>query len=219
MIRPLVPLACLALLVSGCGKSAPADPAAAGENKAAAQNVAASQEPLPDIVRVRIETEAGAIVIALDAKRAPVTTRNFLRYAQEGRFDGTEFYRAARTRGRDGRGFVQGGIRRDYQRMLPPIAHEPTNQTGLRHEAGAISMARTEPGNAMGEFFITASAMPSMDARAGEPGYAAFGRVVEGMDVVRHILASPTVADAGRGAMRGQMLERPVRIVRARHVD
>jgi peptidyl-prolyl cis-trans isomerase A (cyclophilin A) len=78
-------------------------------------------------------------------------------------------------------------------------------------------MARTEDGaGAMGEFFILTSKMPSMDAKGDKEGYAAFGRVVEGMDVVRGILAAPTVENAGRGAMRGQMLEKPVRIVTAR---
>jgi peptidyl-prolyl cis-trans isomerase A (cyclophilin A) len=110
---------------------------------------------------------------------------------------------------------------------LPPIAHEPTSRTGLRHSDGTISMARLEPGSAMGDFFIVAGAMPSMDAGNRRPssgnndtqGYAAFGRVVEGMDVVRRILAGSTVANAGSGAMRGQMLERPVRIVRAVRAD
>jgi peptidyl-prolyl cis-trans isomerase A (cyclophilin A) len=71
----------------------------------------------------------------------------------------------------------------------------------------------------MGEFFITASAMPAMDAKGEEPGYAAFGRVEEGMDTVRKILAAPTVPNAGRGAMRGQMLEKPVAIVSAKRVE
>ena len=181
---------------------------------------ARAPEPLPDSVTVRLETEAGPIVVALDAKRAPATTANFVRYVEEGRFDGTSFYRAAPTKGQPGRGFIQGGIRRNYRRMLPPIAHEPTSKTGLRHEAGTISMARSEEGaGAMGDFFITASAMPAMDAKAGEPGYAAFGRVVEGMDTVRRILAAPTVPNAGRGAMKGQMLERPVRILSAKRVE
>lgn len=121
-------------------------------------------------------------------------------------------------KGAPGRGLIQGGIRRNYRRMLPPIAHEPTSRTGLKHEAGTISMARSEPGNAMGEFFITTAAMPTMDARGAEPGFAAFGKVVEGMDVVRRILAAPTVPDAGRGAMRGQMIREPVRIVSAKRM-
>ena len=224
MIRRLSSIAWLALLVAGCGEIAPAEQsngAAATANDAEAR----APEPLPDMVRVRLETEAGPILVALDARRAPVTAANFVRYVDEKRFDGTSFYRAAPTRGADGaplagRGFIQGGIRRNYRRMLPPIAHEPTSRTGLRHEAGTISMARAEEGaGAMGEFFITASAMPAMDAKGDEQGYAAFGRVVEGMDVVRRILAAPTVADAGRGAMRGQMLAKPVRIVRAQRVE
>ena len=110
---------------------------------------------------------------------------------------------------------------------LPPIAHEPTSRTGLRHVDGTISMARLEPGSAMGDFFIVSGAIPSMDQGNRRPGsgnndnqgYAAFGRVTEGMDVVRRILAGGTIENAGAGAMRGQMLERPVRIVRATRVD
>ena len=203
------------LLLSACGGEAPAPKA----EPAAKTEQAKAPEPLPDVVRVRLETGEGPIVVALDAKKAPVTAANFVRYAEEGRFDGTSFYRAAPTKGAaPGRGFIQGGIRRDYKRMLPPIAHEPTSKTGLRHEEGTISMAKTETG-AMGEFFITTAPMPSMDAKAGDDGYAAFGKVVEGMDVVRRILASPTVKDAGRGAMRGQMLAKPVPIVSAKRIE
>jgi peptidyl-prolyl cis-trans isomerase A (cyclophilin A) len=220
MIRPLAWLACLALLASGCGDTAPADGSAAGNASSPAGNVAAPPAAAQaDVVRVRLETEAGAIVLALDAKRAPLTTANFLRYVDQGRLDGTDFYRASRTQGAgEGRGFIQGGIHRNYRLMLPPVAHEPTSATDLKHEAGTISMARGDPGSATGEFFITASAMPAMDAQGSDPGYAAFGRVAEGMDVVRRILAAPTAADAGRGAMRGQMIEKPVRIVGARRM-
>jgi peptidyl-prolyl cis-trans isomerase A (cyclophilin A) len=151
---------------------------------------------------------------------------NFVQYAEEGRFDRASFYRAAVSKNSHGepvkgRGFIQGGIQRNHRLMLAPIAHEPTSGTGLRHEAGTISMARSaETGvGAMGEFFILTAAMPFMDAKGDKVGYAAFGKVVEGMDVVRSILSAPTAANAGRGAMRGQMLEKPVRIVRARRVE
>ena len=221
MTRRLTLLACL-LLLSSCGGGSPDDTSAkdiASGASSVVQAKSARPEPLPDIVQVRLETGAGPILLELDAKRAPITTANFVRYVDEQRLDGTNFYRAAPTKGATGRGFIQGGIRRNYRRMLPPIEHEPTSRTGLRHEAGAISMARSEDGaGAMGEFFILTSAMPSMDAGPDKPGYAAFGRVKEGMDVVRKILASPTVPNAGRGAMRGQMLADPVPIVRARRL-
>ena len=208
-------LAAIALLAS-CG-----DNAAAPNNGTAERATAPKAEaPAPDRARVRISTDMGDIIVLLDGRRAPVTTANFLLYADQGRFDGTTFYRAARNRTAPRRGFIQGGIRRDYRRMLPPIAHEPTSRTGLRHGEGAISMAKADGGaGAMGEFFITANPIPSMDAQGGDPGFAAFGRVVEGMDAVRRILAAPTVPNAGRGSMRGQMIERPVRILRVRRVS
>jgi len=206
-------LSAIVLGLAGCGDSPPAEPATANEAAPAAPLPA----PLPDIVRVRLETDAGPILLALDHKSAPVTTANFVRYVDEKRFDGTFFYRAARTKGATGRGFVQGGIRHSARRAFPPIAHEPSGKTGLKHVDGTVSMARAAPAGAMGDFFIiVGGAMPAMDSRPGEPGFAAFGRVEEGMDAVRDILAAPTAANAGRGPMRGQMLEKPVRIVSAR---
>jgi peptidyl-prolyl cis-trans isomerase A (cyclophilin A) len=183
---------------------------------------AAASAQRPAAPRVAIQTSAGTITVAVDTRRAPITAANFLAYVDQHRFDGTSFYRAARTKGAPSRGFVQGGIRHSYTRMLPPIAHEPTSRTGLHHVDGTISMARTTPGSAMGDFFITIGALPSMDAHPGaggdDQGFAAFGRVVAGMDVVRHILAAPTVANAGAGAMRGQMITAPVRIVTVRRM-
>jgi len=208
----------LAACSGGDGDSQP--PPNISSRPAATANKAAAATPLADKVRVRLETEAGAILLELDGKHAPITTANFLAYVDQHRFDGITFYRAARTRGAPSRGFIQGGIRRDYRRTLGPIAHEPTSRTGLRHVDGAISMARAEGGaGAMGEFFITVGAMPSMDADGEDEGFAVFGRVVEGMDVVRRILAAETVENAGRGAMRGQMIAAPVQIVRSRSAD
>jgi peptidyl-prolyl cis-trans isomerase A (cyclophilin A) len=215
MIRPFTCLALLALAASGCGKApAPDSPVPTGNEAIAAA------APLPDVVRVRLETEAGPITLALDAKRAPVTTANFVRYAVQHRFDGTYFYRAARTKGASERGFVQGGIRHSARKSFPPIEHEPTTKTGLRHVDGTVSMARAAPVGAMGDFFIiVGGAMPAMDAEGDAPGFAAFGRVEQGMEVVRRILAAPTIANAGRGPMRGQMIEKPVRIVSARRAE
>lgn len=217
MIRPLAILAFLCLGLAGCDNGAPGDNAALGNEAANGQASAPPRPaaPLPDIVRVGLTTDAGTISLALDARHAPITTANFLAYVEQHKFDDMSFYRAARTRGSPGSGYIQGGINHIYARMLPPIAHEPTSRTGLHHVAGTISMARAAPGTAMGDFFITTSAMPAMDAHGREPGYAAFGRVTGGMDVVRHILAAPTSPTAGSGAMRGQMIAAPVRIVSA----
>jgi len=217
MIRQLASLAVAPLLLSGCGGAEPAR--APSVNGSAVVQKAAPPAPHSDRPRLAIETQAGRILVELDARRAPVTAANFLAYADQHRFDGTFFYRASRTRGAADRGFIQGGIRHDYRRMLAPIAHEPTSRTGLRHRDGTISMAHSETSGAMGDFFITVGAMPSMDAHGREPGFAAFGHVVEGMDVVRHILAAPTLANAGSGAMRGQMVAAPVPILSVRRAD
>ncbi|MEA3009107.1 MAG: peptidyl-prolyl cis-trans isomerase [Sphingomonadales bacterium] len=213
MNYPLAILAPLLLAVAGCGGSPAADPATANVEGPAPD---ARSTPLPDLVRVRLDTDAGPILIALDVKHAPVTAANFVRYVDAKKFDGTYFYRAARTKGAPGRGFVQGGIRHSARRAFPPITHEPTSATGLKHVDGTVSMARAAPVGAMGDFFIiVGGAMPDMDSKPGAPGFAAFGRVERGLDVVRYILAAPTVADGGRGPMRGQMIEKPVRILRA----
>ena len=118
-------------------------------------------------------------------------------------------------------GLIQGGTQYDPKRVLPPIAHEPTSQTGLSHTAGAISMARYAPGTATGDFSIMVSDQPSLDADPkGETddaraGFAVFGHVVSGMDVVRQIFAAPTDPDKGEGFMKGQMLAQPVTILHA----
>ena len=176
----------------------------------------------PTAVAVRMDTSEGTIVLALDAARAPVTTTNFLRYVDQKRFDGTTFYRALKVAGWPDLGFIQGGTRNDPKRVLPPISHEPTTKTGLSHQAGTISMARYALGSANGDFFITLGAMPSMDAQeSGEgdiAGFAAFGQVTEGMDVVRRILAAPTSPTEGEGVMKGQMLSPVVTISTVRRL-
>ena len=176
--------------------------------------------PAAATVPVRIETSAGPIILALETERAPVTAGNFLRYVDGKKLDGAAFYRAVKVG--TGYGLVQGGTRNDPKRTLPPIAHEPTNQTGLSHSDGAISMARAAPGTANGDFFITIGDLKSMDANPAAPGdnqgFAVFGRVTEGMDVVRRILEAPTSPTAGEGAMKGQMLAPEVKILTARRV-
>ena len=182
----------------------------------------AAEAPAPkdDLVPVAIDTSLGRIVVALDRGRAPITTANFLRYVDTHRFDGQNFYRAmhmADGKGGDG-GLIQGGITTDARKLFPPIAHEPTTQTGLHNVAGAISMANGGPGTARADFFILASDMPSLDATASDPGFAVFGHVTEGMDVVQKILASPVSPTAGEGPMKGQMLDPPIKIIKAERV-
>lgn len=173
----------------------------------------------PPIVRVRLTTSAGVIVLAIDVAHAPVTARNFLAYVDDGRLDGTRFYRAARRKGAAGLGFIQGGIDTDARRRLDPVGFEPTTRTGLRHTDGAISMARYEAlDSGTANFSLMSGASPNMDARPGSPGYAVFGRVIAGMDVVKRILAMPTWP-GGEGAMKGQLLRDRVTIVRAERLD
>jgi peptidyl-prolyl cis-trans isomerase A (cyclophilin A) len=170
-------------------------------------------------VRVRLETAAGPIVIELEMKRAPVTATNFLRYAEEKRFDGTFFYRAARRRNNPQTGLVQGGINHRVVRARLPIAHEPTSRTGLRHIEGTVSMARNAPGTAMGDFFITLGPAPYLDARQGSVGYAAFGKVVAGMPIVRKMLAAPTYPGGRSENTKGQTMIKPVPIISARRIS
>lgn len=163
--------------------------------------------PQDDLVRVALDTSAGRIVIALDAKRAPVTSANFLKYVTSGKFDGETFYRAM-PYGQGG--LIQGGIRSDGRKLTPAIAHEASATTGIKHVAGTISMANAGPGTARSDFFILTTDVPAFDA-----SFAAFGRVVEGMDVVKKILAAPVSVTKGEGAMKGQMLEPGITIVKA----
>jgi peptidyl-prolyl cis-trans isomerase A (cyclophilin A) len=192
-------------------------PVLAQEAPVAPPQPAAQTVPKPATVRVDVETSEGKVVLELEKERAPVTTANFLRYVDQKRLNGVTFYRA--TKVQPGYGFIQGGVRNDPKRVLPPIKHEPTTQTGLTHSDGTISMARVGPGTASGDFFITVGDIPSMDADPKQPGdnlgFAAFGHVVEGMDIIRHILDEPTSPTEGTGVMKGQFLLAPVKIVSA----
>ncbi len=171
--------------------------------------------------RVRIETPRGVIVVELEDRKAPITAANFLRYVDAKKFDGGTIYRASRTPGVKGAGTIQGGIS-PKARKFRPIAHESTRTTGLKHRAGTISMGRNEPGSAQCDFFICASPQPYLDAKPGQAGdnqgYAAFGRVVEGMPVVKRILAMRTDGKTYEAAMKGQMINPPVQIVSMKRV-
>lgn len=169
----------------------------------------------PGWVRVRLETADGPIVLALDRRHAPATTDNFMKYVDDGRFDGVSFYRTARNRKAPQFGFIQSGIRTDARRFLDMIPHESTRKTGIKHLDMTISMARKgPPGSANGNFFITVGAQPSMDWTPANPGYAAFGRVVGGQATVKRILAEKT-----GGGMNGTLMLKPVRVERAIRLD
>jgi peptidyl-prolyl cis-trans isomerase A (cyclophilin A) len=175
----------------------------------------------PARTRVRLETEKGAIVAELADDKAPITVANFLRYVDSGRMDGAVFYRASHAPGAPTVGFIEGGVK-DPAKLYPPIAHESSLTTGLKHLDGTLSMARFEPGTATSDFTVCCGEAPQMDAHPELPGdnsgYAAFGQVVEGMEVVHAILAAPTGGSALNPAMQGEILDPPVRIVSAKRV-
>ena len=178
--------------------------------------------PPAAVVPVVLHTLLGDIRIELEKDRAPVTVANFLRYVDARRFDGINFYRAV-VIGEEGKfGLLQAGLQGNREKLFPPIAHEAPAATGLSHVDGAISMARHDPGSATADFFIVVGDLVSLDGKAGgeDQGYAVFGRVVEGMDLVRQLLQFPRDPEAGADSgMKGQMLAPPVRIVTVRRAD
>lgn len=166
-----------------------------------------------DHPRVQLQTEAGVIVIELDAQHAPESTANFLRYVEAGLYNGGVFHRAVTMANQPANKVkievIQGGPRPDVK-PFAAIPLERTSKTGLKHLDGTVSMARSEPDSATGDFFICIGPQPSLDfGGARNPdgqGFAAFGRVVQGMEVVRKIQKSPVDA---------QKLTPPVRISQA----
>ena len=208
----LAALPAVLLSLTGAGRSKP---------KAAAKVLPAA--PLGDTVQVELVTGQGTIVIELDHKRAPLTVENFMRYVDSGRYNGMTFYRAMHLNwGTEPNGVLQGGLHEFPQRLMKPVAHEPTTVTGLTHKAGTLSMARNAPGTAMADFSILLSDLPSFDANPkcadaeAKAGYAAFGHVVSGMDVVRRIYDAPRSATRGEGFMKGQMLDPQVKVPKVR---
>lgn len=171
----------------------------------------------PENPRVLIRTEMGDIVVEVDAARAPVTAANFLRYVGAGLYDGSTFHRTVTPANQPDNAVrievIQGG-QLPADKELPPIAHETTAVTGLKHVDGAISMARGKPGTAASSFFICINDQPELDfggrRNPDGQGFAAFGRVVRGLDVVRAIQRLPA---------RGQALTPPVKIISVRRTD
>jgi len=166
-------------------------------------------------VVVVLETERGEIELALDARWAPATTANFLRYLDRGFYDGGVFHRTVKPDNQPDKKIkievIQAGINPARAKEDgPAIALERTSKTGLKHLDGAISMARDGPDTATSDFFICIGDQPELDfggrRNPDGQGFAAFGRVVRGMEVVRAIQQSPA---------EGQRLRPPVKILKA----
>jgi len=181
---------------------------------AAAQAAAPPDKAAP--VRVRFETALGSFDVEVDVAHAPVTSANFLKYVDGGFYDGGQVHRSARLETQTTRPVkievIQASINRDRNAdQFPAIALERTNATGLTHKDGVISMARSGPDSGRSDFFICIGDQPSLDfGGARNPdgqGFAAFGRVVAGMDIVRAIHRAPA---------EGETLTPPVRITTAR---
>jgi peptidyl-prolyl cis-trans isomerase A (cyclophilin A) len=166
--------------------------------------------------RVVLETELGTIEVQLEDARAPLTTANFLRYLDGSFYDGGRFHRTVKMDNQPNNKIrievIQGGpVPERAKQGFPPIPLERTSQTGLSHKDGVISMARDAPDTATSDFFICIGDQPSLDfggmRNPDGQGFAAFGHVVQGMDVVRKIQAAPA---------QGQRLTPPVNILKAR---
>jgi peptidyl-prolyl cis-trans isomerase A (cyclophilin A) len=168
-------------------------------------------------VRVLVRTDKGDIVVELDA-RAPATTANFLKYVDARFYDGGQFHRTVRAdnqpKDKVKIGVVQGSVNaKKAKEEFPPIKLERTSKTGLAHKDGTISMARDGPDTATSDFFLCVGDQPALDfggkRNPDGQGFAAFGKVVKGMDVVKKIQSAPA---------KGQALSPPFRIVRVMRV-
>jgi len=165
-------------------------------------------------VNVLIETEMGAIEAEIDAEHAPVSAANFLRYVDEGLYKGGQFHRTVTLRNQPDNDVkievIQASLPRGAKEF-PPIPLERTSVTGLSHKDGMLSMARSAPDSAASSFSICIGDQPSLDfggrRNPDGQGFAAFGRVVSGMDAARRIQAAPA---------EGQRLAPPVRILNIR---
>ena len=177
------------------------------------------------VVNVQMTTSLGEIGIELYMDRAPVTAGNFLKLVEGEHLDGGTFYRVVTYDNDNGNPkieVIQGG-RGGETSPFSPIAHETTEQTGVRHENGVVSMARGDVGTASTEFFICIGDQPGLDygdvRNPDEQGFAAFGKVTSGMDVVRRINGLPADGPSDSDYTKGQILTEPVRIVSVRRVE
>ncbi len=156
-----------------------------------------NKQPYPLVV---MKTRFGKIVAELYPQKAPVTVANFEKYIRLGKYHDAVFYRAVTLKNQPKKKVkiqvIQGGLFKDIKAMMPPIKLETTKQTGIHHLNGTLSMARNEPNSATSEFFICIGKQPELDyggkRNPDGQGFAAFGRVIKGMDVVRKIQQQPT---------------------------
>ena len=171
-------------------------------------------------VEIIMSTTEGDIVIELAMQDAPITASNFLSLVDEGHLDGATFYRTVYPDNDNGTppiSVIQGGLG-EASEAFETIAHETTDKTGIMHKDGTVSMARGGPGTASTEFFICIGDQPALDFGASrntdQLGFAAFGRVVDGMEVVKAIHNSPSDTPVGDDYFKGQILADPVLIER-----
>jgi len=152
-------------------------------------------------VRVRVQTELGDIVIEVDPLRAPLTTANFLKYVDGGHYDGGVFHRTVKMDNQPESTVkievIQAGVNPDRAKEgFAAIPLERTSVTGILHKDGVVSMARGAPDSATSGWFVCINDQPSLDFGGNRnpdgQGFAAFGRVITGMDVVRKIQAAPS---------------------------
>ncbi len=172
--------------------------------------------------KVAITTDHGVITAEIFLDKAPITAGNFLRYVDTRRYDDSRFYRAVKTPGATDLGLIEAGVPNHPEHLLPPVKHEPTTQTGIHNTDGTLSLARFAPGTGQADFSIVVGDGTYLDADPSQPGdnlgFAAFGRVTEGMDVVKTILGLPADGVARNPTMKGQILSPPVKIITMRRV-
>ena len=168
------------------------------------------------IINVTLQTTVGTIHIELYSEKAPISVANFLRYADDGYFNNTSFYRAVRYENDNGSPkieVIQGGIG-DGERSYPMIRHESTNITGLKHLDGTLSMSRGAVDTATSDFFICIGDQSGLDYGASRNsdglGFAAFGRVTNGMDIVRKIHQMPSDKLTDNSYVKGQLINNPI---------
>jgi len=208
--------AVMLMALAACSKP-PAPPAPAPSAPPPPKRLAMGLDVPPDVVDVELDTTAGPIVLELDGKDAPITTANFLHYVDSHKLDAGTFYRSVKYAKS---GFIQFN---SGARTYPPIPHEATSLTHLSHTDGAVSTARYAVGTASNEFTIVVGDMTYLDAGGSatpdKQGYAVFGHVVSGMNVVHRILNGKiSKAKPGPGEWAGETLADPVVITSAKRV-